>query len=270
MRTKQTFGKWGTGAPRRLHESAFKLAHRLNRHPLVCDECGSAEVRTVANWRCCDDCGEPAKAHVCVCGSRSIHRRRVFSLSLGDWLDPEVPVEWLARMLDTIRQCDQATWILCTKRPEYFQRRLFMAWPLCGSDTANWVQAWANGTPPKNICVLTSIENQEAADERIPHMLRIPARWRGLSCEPLLGPLSLLDVGTGYPLAGLDWLIIGGESGPKARPCNVGWVRSLVEQGKAAGVATFVKQIHGADGKLLKDMADFPDDLRIQQWPEGL
>ena len=147
-------------------------------------------------------------------------------------------------------------------------------------------------------------------------MLRIPARWRGLSCEPLIGDVDLelqhgcrgcnhpgnivvhwnqhgrcsrCD-GTGHEPSGIHWLIIGGESGPKARPCNVEWIRSLAAQGKAAGVATFVKQLGalpfseriGTDGRKLVDHyialndtkggdpSEWPDDLRVQQWPEGL
>ena len=95
-------GTWGRGVPRIWHESAVKLAHRMNRKPWVCDRCG---VSSTVDDSHCDAC------HTDLGG---FHRRRIFSLSLGDWLDPEVPVEWLARMLDTIRVCDQVQWLLLT------------------------------------------------------------------------------------------------------------------------------------------------------------
>lgn len=298
-----TFGKWGKGQPRRLHESAFKMAHKLNRKPWVCDECGKA-------WHENPSRGE---LHPCHCGAE-FHRRRIFSLSLGDWLDPEVPVEWLARMLDTTRQCDQVEWILCTKRPELFEQRIMAVqdWSADfrfsgNGDRTNWYNthcmsaAWRLESPPNHITLLASVENQAAADERIPQLLRIPAARRGLSLEPLLGPVSLsfippinknapcvTDALTGITYwpdndqdegEKLDWLIIGGESGKNARPCNIDWVRSLVRQGQAAGVPVFVKQLgsnaHGSYGRKLSyshqkagDPSEWPEDLRVQEWPK--
>ena len=285
---------WGKGAPRRKSKSAVKDALLFNRKPWVCDYCGKAfEIK---------------QAHSCItpgdiraAGDLKWHRRRIFSLSLGDWLDPEIPIEWLAEMLDTIRQCENVNWILCTKRPELWEQRIEKAledakelrW---GIALVNWLARWLQGTPPNHVCLLASVENQDMAEARIPALLRIPARWRGLSCEPLLGPLDPTRVywpdrdggakyedalrdpisdyaKRHYPAARslnvprLSWLIIGGESGLNARPCNVNWIRSLVAQGKAAGVATFVKQMHDANGKLLKEMDQFPKDLQIQQFP---
>lgn len=291
------FGKWGKGAPRQRHAAAFKTALKLNRKPWVCDTCGEAHA------------SKPVQCKTSFC--TGFHRRRIFSLSLGDWLDDEVPIEWLAEMLDTIRQCDQVTWILCTKRPEKWLERVeaVMAWELQqyrpnGNTTGSaiideyhplywWLKKWVGGTildrPPKNVILLTSVEDQPQADRRIPELLRIPAACRGLSLEPLLGPVGLQSFTNGYgaPIAQLDWLIIGGESGPSARPCNVEWIRSLVRQGQAAGVATFVKQLganpigvtepFGEDreqsevvlrDKKGADPAEWPADLRIQQWPE--
>lgn len=118
--------------------------------------------------------------------------------------------------------------------------------------------------PLPNVWLGTSVENQTAADERIPHLLATPAAVRFLSCEPLLGPLDLdSPVGTAgrksYPLrldetmnltryvdapwARIDWVIVGGESGPHARPCNEEWIRSIVRQCHAAAVPVFVKQL---------------------------
>jgi len=211
----------------------------------------------------------------------SYHRRRTFSLSLGDWLDDEVPIEWLAEMLDTIRQCADVTWILCTKRPENFKERLtrVMMWfentPCTkqGTATWNWVLNWVTDITgvcaPKNIILLTSVENQEQADKRIPELLKIPAVCRGLSLEPQLGPVDLVSKkGTAANRSSwiakqsnepnIHWLIIGGESGPNAREMGLGWIHSLVAQADAAGVPVFVKQDSGKKSGL---QGCIPDEI---------
>jgi protein gp37 len=148
---------------------------------------------------------------------------------------------------------------------------------------------------------MASVESQEYADRRIPNLLRIPARWHGLSLEPLLERVELdgnrLEWLAPFhehdPMLNrtprLDWLVIGGESGPKSRPCNIEWISSLVSQGKEAGTAVFVKQLGSAPYKYggsvmdlffkdfikLKqkkggDPTEWPADLRVREWPEGL
>jgi protein gp37 len=108
--------------------------------------------------------------------------------------------------------------------------------------------------PLPNVWLGTSVEDQERADERIPHLLATPAAVRFLSCEPLLGPIDLdewLDDsrlsgdGRSYrdaPARGLGWVICGGESGPGARPMHPDWARSLRDQCAAAGAPFFFKQ----------------------------
>ena len=303
-RSPATFGQWGPGKPRRLHESAFALSRRLNNRPWVCDGCGRGFKAITVH-----ECGNDLDVISAAC---LFHKRRIFSLSMGDIWDPEVPIEWLARMLDTIRQCDQVDWLLCTKRPEKWMQRIELALGWFRSDEANrpqttaeWLHGWLDGIPRRNIWTLTSIEDQRSADQRIPHALAIPSVCRGLSIEPLLGPIDLngiplgdgdtwhlsgtVEAHTGWPdshLRPIHWLIIGGESGPKARPCNVWWVRDLVRQGKAAGVPVFVKQlgsipdfgcipdpqggipitfsIHDSKGG---DPDEWPADLRVRKWP---
>lgn len=113
--------------------------------------------------------------------------------------------------------------------------------------------------PLPNVWLGTSVEDQRNADARIPHLLRCPAAVRFLSVEPLLSPIifaspaGTIEYANGEvspvvcnPLTtvpGIDWVIVGGESGPGARPLNIEWVRSIVGQCKAAGVACFVKQL---------------------------
>lgn len=285
--------EWGKGKPRVKSKSAVADCLRWNKKPWVCDECGHANAFGI------DD-----KEHKCIFGSgvhQSYHRRRVFSLSLGDWLDPEVPIEWLAEMLDTIRQCDQLIFILCTKRPEYFFTQLERVAVFCKNDfSQNWegvfyfCERWILGNAPENVWLLTSVENQEMADKRIPELLKIPAVVRGLSLEPLLGPVNVaihenllaaeqrIKSGKRWPIA-VDWLIIGGESGPNARCCNVDWIRLLVQQGKSAGVATFVKQLGSrpeSDYAVSRDEwlkfiidkkggepSEWPEDLHVREFP---
>jgi protein gp37 len=155
--------------------------------------------------------------------------------------------------------------------------------------------------PLPNVWLGVSVEDQQRADERIPHLLRTPAAIRFLSCEPLLGPVDLTRIGAfrGQPLSALeecvghverpriDWVIVGGESGPGARPFDTRWARSIVQQCKAARVPVFVKQL-GANARtnsflgsddameplmLLDkkggDPAEWPPDLRIRQYPEA-
>jgi len=142
-----------------------------------------------------------------------------------------------------------------------------------------------------NIWLGTTVEDQPRADERIPYLLDTPAAKRFLSLEPLLGPVDLthMDAETaGHPywcfinaLTGkhtdmgrpcppvptLDWLIIGCESGPRRRPTDLAWVRDLVEQARAAGVPVWIKQLE-VDGKVRHRLEEFPEDLRIREWPE--
>lgn len=99
--------------------------------------------------------------------------------------------------------------------------------------------------PLPNVWIGVSVENQAAADERIPDLLATPAAVRFLSCEPLIGPLDLAAVRGGRAVSSLDWVIAGCESGPGARTCEASWLRSLRDQCEAAGVPFFLKQAVG-------------------------
>lgn len=269
---------WGKGAQRLKSKGAVKDAISFNRRPWICNFCGSAQ-----SYEMLGNCDNPKCHGTAESIMDSKHRRRIFSLSLGDWLDEEVPIEWLAEMLHTIYRCGDCVWILCTKRPGNFFKLLRDILD-CQSATGslpydvgffNWLSQWVNdGQPPMHITLLISVENQAAADLRIPQLLKIPAACRGLSLEPLLGdvkinPTDLYAFNGSQPKPRISWFIIGCESGYNRRDCNLRWVESLVEQGRAAGVATFVKQIQDSDGIVCKDIAEFPEHLQIQQWPEG-
>src|SRR5437763_8963468 len=162
------------------------------------------------------------------------HKRLVFCSSMADvFEDHPIINQEREKLWPLIRRTPSLVWLLLTKRPENVL-------PMVPS---NWV--W-----PSNVWVGTSVENQKRADERIPALLRIPVGVRFLSCEPLLSPLDL----SAY-LSDLQWVIVGGESGPRARPMNPAWPRSLRDQCSAARVPFFFKQWggrpHSAGGRLL-------------------
>lgn len=139
---------------------------------------------------------------------------------LSDLFQEEVPLEFVRRAFATMTACPQHTFQILTKR-------------------ADRLRALAPHLPwPSNIWMGVSVENQRAA-HRARDLALTPAKVRFLSCEPLIGPLANL------PLAGIHWMIVGGESGPKARPMKAEWVEDLYRQARAAGVAFFFKQWGG-------------------------
>jgi len=148
--------------------------------------------------------------------------------------------------------------------------------------TAWWIDGWLYAMPPANVWLGVTVEDQRRADERIPRLLEIPARVRFLSCEPLLENVDLLTptfngADSFGALAGLHWIIVGGESGTRARPFDVRWARSIMEQCARADVACFVKQMGAAPveggAELLfadpkgGDPDGWPDELRVREIP---
>lgn len=136
---------------------------------------------------------------------------------------------------------------------------------------------------PKHAWLGVTAENQKRADERIPVLLQIPAAKRFVSIEPMLGPVNLRKVLCNCPwfedaeqtrhLMGcplwnnkwpLDWVIVGGESGPGARPMNPDWARSIRDQCREAGVSFFMKQM---SGRTAAERQRIPVDLQIRDWP---
>ena len=168
-----------------------------------------------------------------------------------DPFDAEAPEIDRHGMWNLIRETPWLDWLLVTKRPENFARML----------PEDWGRGYAN------VWLGVSVEDQNAADERIPHLLAAPAAVRFLSVEPMLGPISLrgtAPTAENTHLPQLHWVIVGGESGPKARPCDVAWIRSIVQQCRAAKVPVFVKQDSGPrPGR----QGRIPDDLWIKEFP---
>lgn len=146
------------------------------------------------------------------------------------------------------------------------------AWPVASEgDPEDPSDITLKTWPLPNVWLGVSVEDQKRADERIPDLLATPAAVRWISAEPLLGPVDL----TQYfysPLEmmrALDWVVVGGESGRGARPMHPDWVRSIRDQCADARVPLFVKQLSGRAGKAIKDMADFPTDLQIREFPNA-
>jgi protein gp37 len=211
---------------------------------------------------------------------------RVFVNSMSDLFHEDIPDEFIARVFAVMFLAERHTFQVLTKRPERMQRLLSAdsfrdaildeaeplwertAWAEDDSRSYEDWCSWLNGDGldgemPGNIWLGVSVENQGAADERIPLLLQTSAAVRFLSCEPLLGPVDLqaflwremslaelpghaLNDGATAGIArlrpGLDWVIPGGESGKGARPMHPDWALSLRDQCVAAGVAFHFKQ----------------------------
>ncbi len=207
--------------------------------------------------------------------------RRVFVNSMSDLFHEQVPADFIADVFSVMGLAGRHTFQVLTKRPER------MAALLAGDDfreSATYVEGDAGEGylpwPLPNVWLGTSVEDQRAANARIPHLLRTPAAVRFLSCEPLIGPVNLTpfiqltaenewgdeaseERGWGYdgysggfvglgavdpvydPQPGIHWVIAGGESGPGFRPMDLDWARSLRDQCVAAGVPFFFKQGSG-------------------------
>lgn len=181
--------------------------------------------------------------------------RRIFVNSMSDLFHRDVPDEYIARVFAVMARAPQHTFQVLTKRPG--RMRSLLAHEAFADWVGSFVRVgysgrWAsNRWPLQNVWLGTSVENQKWADVRIPQLLGTPAAVRFLSCEPLLGPLNLRTGRYAMPpdgeilgtsLNGIDWVIVGGESGPGARPMHPDWARSLRDQCAAAGVPFLFKQ----------------------------
>ncbi len=238
--------------------------------------------------------------------------RRVFICDMTDLFgehvtDSQILDVWGAMERSSDMPMEQRpTFQVLTKRPERMLAWVdkHREWCDYADEDGAYMQRYAH------IWLGTSVENQLAVEQRVSLLLGTPGSMRFLSCEPLLGPIDLLDYLPGpntdtwcaahgarsvstlprHCSCGLvNWVIVGGESGSNARPCSIDWIRDIVSQCRAAQVPVFVKQLgavpyqvrHG--GKLdgakeylpLKDrkggdMNEWPDDLRIREFPQAV
>lgn len=176
--------------------------------------------------------------------------KRIFTCSWSDFFHKDAD-PWRADAWDVIRRTPWHTWLILTKRPE----RILECLP------PDWGQGWSN------VWLGVTVENMKSL-KRIETLRRIPARIRFISAEPLLEAVRFPD------LSGFHWMIIGGDSGfDKAGPfryrrCEIEWLECAVQQAKAAGLATFVKQL-GTDQYHRLGLRDRHGG-NMQEWPEGL
>lgn len=182
--------------------------------------------------------------------------RTVFVCSMGDLFHKDVGYNVHQTIWDTMEQTPQHTYLILTKRAENMYT------------TMDSLRV-SHGILP-NIWLGVTTENQARADERIPLLLQCPAAVRFVSVEPMLEPVdvegalgfSFRDAHHGYryDVPSVDWVIVGGETGPGARPMRYGWACNVRDQCKAAGVPFFFKQ--------MSNKTEIPDDLMIREWPE--
>lgn len=173
----------------------------------------------------------------------------VFVNSQSDLFHDDIPNSDLKAIWEVMANTPQHRYLILTKRPE--RMRQFV--------TAYYSTAWKLSP---NIWLGVTVEDQAAAEARIPILLDTPAAIRFLSVEPMLGPVDLRlahDVNRYVPGKWLHWAICGGESGPRKRPFDLAWARSVRDQCKAADVPFFMKQID--------KVQPIPDDLMIRQFP---
>jgi len=171
-------------------------------------------------------------------------RKRVFCASLADVFDNAVPDQWRRDLFELIARTQNLDWLLLTKRIGNARRMMVDALEQTIRSDAplSWRNVWLGAT----------VVNQEEADRDIPKLLSTPAGVRFLSIEPMLGPIDLTAIrrteaaGFMRPLDGrwatINWVIVGGESGPHARPMHPRWVRSIRNQCAAADVPFLFKQ----------------------------
>ncbi|HUF02840.1 MAG TPA: DUF5131 family protein [Aridibacter sp.] len=251
--------------------------------------------------------------------------RMIFVNSMSDLFHEAVDPDWIVRAYAAMALSPHHTFQVLTKRADLMQRFCSAgdvskavfdkadeiacdlnlsewhpseAYLNCGVRNAPW--------PLPNVWLGVSCEDQETANERIPILLNIPAAVHWVSAEPLLGPLNLteIDAWAGCDLnalngrltfsgtivekrRGLDWVVVGGESGPKARECDVDWILRILSDCRVSGVPCFVKQLgsnlSGWSGAWIAletggsihhpkggDISEWPEELRVGEFPEFL
>lgn len=155
----------------------------------------------------------------------------VFVNSMSDLFHEDVPFEFINAVFAVMADVNIHTYQILTKRPKIMLE--FYEWK-----AQEFGVPWQ---PSPNVWLGVSVEDQKAADERIPLLLKAPAAVHFLSCEPLLGSIYL-DQGYFLPYYDIKWIIVGGESGPGSRPMHPDWARTLRDQCKYERIPFFFKQ----------------------------
>src|SRR5690606_9507585 len=234
-----------------------------------------------------------------------------FVNSMSDLFHESLTNEQIAAVFGVMAATHQHTYQILTKRPQRMRdwfawvgddglrwsrmvaaiRQNYPHRPALGRRVIEGLDSQVLQWPLPNVWLGVSCEDQARANERIPLLLETPATVRFVSAEPLLGPIALRAwmprhavtetddcapwcsaCGPTGPLPRIDWVIVGGESGPGARPCDVDWIRSIVRQCREAGTACFVKQLGsrlGLRDPKGGDPSEWPEDLRVRETPEA-
>ncbi len=268
-------------------ERVFPRAYHGQTVWQTCSLCGGDGGDVDDSTRACDECRgsgqerRPRRFTDVRCHPERLDQplrwrrpRRVFVNSMSDLFHPDVPDEFIADVWARMTLSPQHTFQILTKRPERMRDLL------SGAEVYRLFEC-----PLPNVWLGVSVEDQATADQRIPLLLNTPAAVRFVSAEPLLGPVDLFPTcaynapGDGELVwKGPDWVIAGGESGPKARPFNLHWARTIRDQCQAAGVPVFIKQLGAKPFELGEDfiklrhragaaMDEWPVDLQVQEWP---
>lgn len=242
--------------------------------------------------------------------------RRIFVNSMSDLFHEALSDEQIIKVFDVMRRCPQHTFQVLTKRAErmkdfcerlrfngdYGAGRMWLAKDAESAEGGYRLMGGHGATGMPWVWMGVSVEDQETADERIRLLLETPASKHWVSAEPLLGPLHLCGLGgcCGYLRYGLDWVVIGGESGPGSRPFDLQWARDIIGQLREADneVAVFVKQLGAnpvfswtenasavglklgpnTDGQIypvrLEDkkggkITEWPKDLQVREFPKA-
>lgn len=239
--------------------------------------------------------------------------RRIFVNSMSDLFHESVSNQDIAAIFGVMAAAPQHTFLTLTKRAK--RMREWFEWydaevvRLNAESDPMWPaehyaierlgeenvpeRFWGDYSewPLPNVHVGVSVEDQDAADERIPHLIETPAAVRWLSVEPMLGPIRFGDVpgfnrggSAGTDILRRFWVVVGGESGPGARECHIEWIRAVIDQCRVPGVPVWIKQLgarpradpaaHQNFDHVLsmrhrsgEDWAEWPEDLRVRELP---
>jgi len=224
--------------------------------------------------------------------------RRVFVNSMSDLFHEDVPFEFIDFVFLIAESTSEHIHSILTKRPD--RMRMYFTY-VQGTHLGDWNAhfdlavrglrklldnrsvglyhkklrnlSYKSDWPLSNVWLGVSVEDQKTANERLPILVETPAAKRFVSCEPLLGPVDLAEWispcagncdGQKYPI---DWVIVGGESGPGARPMEIEWAENIVTQCEVVGIPVFMKQLGGYPDKRNR-MEEWPEELRVREWPE--
>lgn len=222
------------------------------RNPSIFGTWGKDGVRVIAS---AESWNKPSKWNAAA--SRSGQRKKVFCASMAEVFEDRPDLdEPLALLLYTIHSTPNLDWLLLSKRPELVMKRLHDVSAMKGpspfhADGAELANQWRCGSFMPNVWLGASIENNEQM-HRIDSLAKVPARLKFLSCEPLLESLDFSDGAHNKNddgqtmwsrLSFVHWIIAGGESGRRARPCDIGWIRKIISDCRAFGLPIFVKQL---------------------------